>query len=69
MSGKNVDSFKYFYKTKTLVVKYSGGTVYSYSPVSNEEFLACSKTDNASQVVHSIVRKGNLVGKKVEIND
>ena len=69
MSEMNVKSVEYDKETETLTVYYNGGSVHSYTPVSDAEFNACQSAENISKAVHYLTRKGNLVGKKVEIND
>jgi hypothetical protein len=66
MSVTNVSSVDYKEETSTLLVHYAGGTTSSYSPVLYEEFQECLKAESLSKFVHGIIRKGNLVGKKVE---
>jgi hypothetical protein len=66
MSERNVVSVEYNEAEKALLVHYMGGSVHSYSPVSKDEFIACQNAENLSRLVHFIVRRGDLVGKKVE---
>lgn len=66
MSEGNVNSVEYDEAGKSLLVHYLGGSIHLYTPVSLEEFVVCKNADNLSKAVHAVVRKGNLVGKKVE---
>jgi hypothetical protein len=66
MSETNVYGISYNKVTKSMLVHYTGGASHSYSPVTYDEFITCLTAENLSRAVHQVVRKGNLVGKKVE---
>lgn len=67
MSLMNVEDVKYNINTAVLTVKYGGGSVWEYFPVKTKEFEEIRNSSCKSHAVHTLTRRGDLVGTKKEV--
>jgi len=63
MGIDNISEVK-FEEPNTLVISYGGGSVFSYTSVTQNDFTRLMRSDDVSRAVRKLIRSGNIVGVK-----